>query len=120
MIGFGLRLSDSKLTVDVYRVVSNNHMAHGLMAYLPEQRLLIQGDLFDVGWEVYFWGNTYDDNVAYRKLNVERDVPIHGRVLLVAEVRAKLAEQTRNAEQLCARVESAGLSMPGCPLAWDD
>jgi len=115
-----LRLSDSKLTVDVYHVVSNNHMAHGLMAYLPEHRLLIQGDLFDVGWEVYFWGNTYDDNVAYRKLDVERDVPIHGRVLPIAEVHAKLAEQTRNAEQLCARVESAGLSMPGCPLAWND
>jgi glyoxylase-like metal-dependent hydrolase (beta-lactamase superfamily II) len=115
-----LRLSDSKLTVDVYRVISNNHMAHGLMAYVPEHRLLIQGDLFDMNWEVYFWGNTYDDNVAYRKLDVERDVPIHGRVLPIAEVHAKLAEQTRNAEQLCAKVESAGLSMPGCPLAWRD
>jgi glyoxylase-like metal-dependent hydrolase (beta-lactamase superfamily II) len=115
-----LRLSDSKLTVDVYRVVSNNHMAHGLMAYVPEHRLLIQGDLFDLNWEVYFWGNTYDDNLAHRKLDVERDVPIHGRVLPLSEVRAKLAEQTRNAEQLCARVETAGLSMPGCPLAWED
>ncbi len=115
-----LRLSDSKLTVDIYRVVSNNHMAHGLMAYVPEHRLLIQGDLFDLNWEVYFWGNTYEDNLAYRKLDVERDVPIHGRVLPLAEVRAKLAEQTRNAEQLCARVEAAGLSMPGCPLAWEN
>jgi glyoxylase-like metal-dependent hydrolase (beta-lactamase superfamily II) len=115
-----LRLSDSKLTVDIYRVVSNNHMAHGLMAYVPEHRLLIQGDLFDLNWEVYFWGNTYEDNLAYRKLDVERDVPIHGRVLPLAEVRAKLVEQTRNAEQLCARVEAARLSMPGCPLAWED
>jgi glyoxylase-like metal-dependent hydrolase (beta-lactamase superfamily II) len=114
-----LRLADSKLTVDVYRVVSNNHMAHGLMAYVPEHRLLIQGDLFDLNWEVYFWGNTYEDNIAYRNLDVERDVPIHGRVLPLSDVRAKLAEQTRNAEQLCARVEGAGLSMPGCPLAWD-
>ena len=115
-----LRLSDSKLTVDVYRVVSNNHMAHGLMAYVPEHRLLIQGDLFDLNWEVYFWGNTYEDNVAYRKLDVDRDVPIHGRVLPLSDVRTKLAEQTRSAEHLCARVESAGLSMPGCPLAWED
>ena len=115
-----LRLSDSKLTVDLYRVVSNNHMAHGLMAFVPEHRLLIQGDLFDVNWEVYFWGDTYDANVAYRKLDVERDVPIHGRVLPIAEVRAKLREQTANAEALCGRVEAAGLSMPGCPLAWND
>jgi glyoxylase-like metal-dependent hydrolase (beta-lactamase superfamily II) len=115
-----LRLSDSKLTVDVYRVVSNSHMAHGLMAYVPEHKLLIQGDLFDLNWEVYFWGNTYDDNVAYRKLDVARDVPIHGRVLPIAEVRAKLAQQTRNAAELCGRVDAAGLSMPGCPLAWED
>ncbi|HUQ53978.1 MAG TPA: MBL fold metallo-hydrolase [Gammaproteobacteria bacterium] len=115
-----LRLADSKLTVDVYRVVSNNHMAHGLLAYVPEHRLLIQGDLFDLNWEVYFWGNTYEDNLAYRKLDVERDLPIHGGALPLSDVRAKLAEQTRNAEKLCARVAAANLSMPGCPLAWAD
>jgi glyoxylase-like metal-dependent hydrolase (beta-lactamase superfamily II) len=115
-----LRLADGKLTVDIYRVVSNNHMAHGLMAYVPEHRLLIQGDLFDVNWEVYFWGDTYEANVAHRKLDVERDVPIHGRVMPLAEVRERLREQTANAAQLCARVDAAGLSMPGCPLAWAD
>lgn len=115
-----LRLSDDKLTVDLYRVVANGHMAHGLMAYVPEHRLLIQGDLFDVNWEVYFWGDTYEANLAHRGLNVERDVPIHGRVLPVAEVRAKIREQQANAAQLCGRVEAAGLSMPGCPLAWND
>ena len=113
-----LQLKDSKLTVDLYRVVANGHMAHGLMAYLPAQRLLIQGDLFDVNWEVYFWGTAYEDNVKYRNLTVERDVPIHGRVLPIAEVRSGIREQTRNAAALCGRVEAAGLSMPGCPLAW--
>jgi glyoxylase-like metal-dependent hydrolase (beta-lactamase superfamily II) len=115
-----LRLADSKLTVDLYRVVSVGHMAHGLMAYLPDHHLLIQGDLFDVNWEVYFWGNAYEDNVKYRNLVVERDVPIHGRVLPYADVLAGIRAQTRNAAQLCARVDAAGLSMPGCPLAWRD
>jgi glyoxylase-like metal-dependent hydrolase (beta-lactamase superfamily II) len=113
-----LRLSDAKLTVDLYRIVANNHIAHGLMGYVPGERLLLQGDLFDVNWEVYFWGNTYADNVTYRNLDVARDVPIHGRVLPSAEVRAKLVEQTANAAALCGRVEAAGLAMPGCPLAW--
>jgi hypothetical protein len=58
-----LQLKDNKLTVEVYKVISNNHMAHGLMAYLPQYKLLIQGDLFDRGWEVYFWGDTYQANV---------------------------------------------------------
>src|SRR5690606_19290668 len=113
-----LRLSDGALTVDVYRVISNGHMAHGVFAYVPEHRLLIQGDFFDMNWQVYFWGSTYDDNVAYRNLTVERDVPVHGPVLPIADVRAKSREQTANAAALCARVEAAGLSMPGCPLAW--
>jgi glyoxylase-like metal-dependent hydrolase (beta-lactamase superfamily II) len=113
-----LRLSDSALTVDVYRMVANGHMAHGLMAYVPEHRLLIQGDLFDMNWEVYFWGRTYEDNVDYRNLVVERDVPVHGRVLPLSEVRARILEQSRNAAELCASVDAAGLTMPGCPLAW--
>ncbi|HVY63979.1 MAG TPA: MBL fold metallo-hydrolase [Gammaproteobacteria bacterium] len=115
-----LELKDSKLTVELYHTVANGHMAHGLMAYVPAQHLLIQGDLFDVNWEVYFWGTAYEDNVRYRNLVVERDVPIHGRVLPIADVRAGILRQTRNAAQLCARVDAAGLSMPGCPLAWNE
>lgn len=114
------RLSDEQLTVDVYRVVSNGHMADGLMAHLPNERLLIQGDLFDLNWEVYFWGDTYDANLAYRDIEVERDVPVHGRVFGIEEVRRRISEQISNARTLCTEVDSAGLSMPGCPLAWDD
>lgn len=113
-----LQLADDTLTVDVYHTVSNAHMAHGLLAYIPEHKLLIQGDLFDLNWEVYFWGNTYDDNIAYRNLDVERDVPIHGRVTPIADVHRILDEQKANARELCGQVEAAGLSMPGCPLAW--
>lgn len=114
-----LRMSDSALTVDIYHTVANAHMAHGLLAYIPEYKLLIQGDLFDMGWEVYFWGNTYQDNLTYRNLDVEIDVPIHGRVQTIDEVRTKLELQTQNARDLCAEVAAANLSMPGCPLAWD-
>jgi glyoxylase-like metal-dependent hydrolase (beta-lactamase superfamily II) len=114
-----LQLFDDTLTVDIYRMISNGHMAHGLMAYVPEHRLLIQGDLFDMNWQTYFWGNTYQDNLNYRNLTVERDVPVHGRVQPIAEVQRLVAEQTENARALCDQVETADLSMPGCPLAWD-
>jgi hypothetical protein len=100
-------------------MVSNGHMAHGLMAHVPDEQLLIQGDLFDLNWQVYFWGDTYEDNIAYRNITVARDVPVHGRVLAIAEVRRHLAEQKANAGALCNQVDAAGLSMPGCPLAWD-
>lgn len=115
-----LRMSDASLTVDIYQTIANGHMAHGLFAWIPEYKLLIQGDLFDRNWEVYFWGDTYERNIAYRKLDVERDVPIHGQVTPIAEVRELLARQTQQARDLCKRVADAGLSMPGCPLAWDE
>ncbi len=115
-----LQMSDAALTVDVYHTVANAHMAHGLLVYVPGHKLLLQGDLFDRSWEVYFWGNTYQDNMDYRGLDVERDVPIHGDVLPLAEVRSLLIQQTQQARDLCAQVADAGLSMPGCPLAWDE
>ena len=115
-----LRMTDAALTIDVYRTVANAHMADGLLVYVPEHKLLLQGDLFDLNWEVYFWGNTYQDNIDYRGLDVERDVPIHGDVLPLNEVRSLLVRQTQQARDLCNQVADAGMSMPGCPLAWDE
>lgn len=114
-----LRLSDDMMTVDVYRVVSNGHMANGLMAYVPEHELLIQGDLFDLNWQTYFWGDTYQANLDYRNIAVERDIPVHGRVQPISEVRRLIAAQRSNTRALCDQVEASRLSMPGCPLAWE-
>jgi glyoxylase-like metal-dependent hydrolase (beta-lactamase superfamily II) len=111
-----LKMKDSSMEIDVYRVVANSHMADGLMVHVPRDRLLVQGDLFDVSWEVYWWGSSYRDNVRYRKLQVDRDVPVHGRVLPLADVEAGIATQIQNAQALCASVASAGLSMRGCPV----
>ena len=115
-----LRMADASLTVDVYKTIANAHMAHGLLAYLPQHKLLIQGDLFDRNWEIYFWGDTYEANLEHRGMDVERDVPVHGEVLPLAEVRNLIERQTQQARELCMQVADAGLSMPGCPLAWDE
>jgi len=111
-----LKMKDSSMEIDVYRVVANSHMADGLMVHVPGDRLLVQGDLFDVGWDVYWWGSSYMDNVRYRNLQVDRDVPVHGRILPLADVQARIATQIKNAQALCASVDAAGLSMRGCPV----
>ena len=111
-----LKMKDASMEIDIYRVVANSHMADGLMVHVPRDRLLVQGDLFDVSWEVYWWGSSYMDNVRYRNLQVERDVPVHGRILPIADVQAGIATQIKNAQALCASVEAAGLSMRGCPV----
>jgi glyoxylase-like metal-dependent hydrolase (beta-lactamase superfamily II) len=111
-----LKMKDNAMEIDVYRVVANSHMADGLMVHVPRDRLLVQGDLFDVNWEIYWWGSSYMDNVRYRNLQVERDVPVHGRILPLAEVQQHIERQIANAEKLCAEVEAARLSMRGCPV----
>jgi glyoxylase-like metal-dependent hydrolase (beta-lactamase superfamily II) len=111
-----LTMQDAAMAIDVYRVVANSHMADGLLVHVPRERLLVQGDLFDVSWEIYWWGSTYEDNIQYRKLQVERDVPVHGRVAPMTEVRAMIAKQIAAAQALCASVDAAGLMMRGCPV----
>jgi glyoxylase-like metal-dependent hydrolase (beta-lactamase superfamily II) len=111
-----LQLKDAAMEVDLYHVVSNSHMAEALFAYVPSARLLVEGDFFDVGWELYWWQNTYADNIAYRNLQVDTDVPVHGRVVPMTQVLQDIRRMTKAAEDLCARTQSVGVFAPGCPV----
>ena len=111
-----LRLGDATMQVDLYHVVSNSHMAEALFAYVPKDRLLVEGDFFDVGWELYWWQKTYADNIAYRKLDVASDVPVHGRVVPIAQALQDIDRMTTAAEAVCARTQAAGVFTPGCPV----
>jgi hypothetical protein len=111
-----LRLGDGTMQVDLYHVVSNSHMAEGLFAYVPKDRLLVEGDFFDVGWELYWWQKTYADNIAYRQLQVDSDVPVHGRVVPIAQVMQDIQRMTKAAEDVCTRTQAASVFTPGCPV----
>lgn len=111
-----LRLADATMQVDLYHVVSNSHMAEALFAYVPKDRLLVEGDFFDVGWELYWWQKTYADNIAYRQLQVDSDVPVHGRVVPIAQALQDIERMTKAAEAVCTRTQAAGVFTPGCPV----
>ena len=111
-----LKMRDGSMEIDIYRVVANSHMADGLFVHVPRERLVVQGDLFDVNWEIYWWGSSYADNVQHRKLQVERDLPVHGQILPYADVQQHIAKQIANAQAFCASVRTAGLPMRGCPV----
>jgi hypothetical protein len=111
-----LQLKDASLTVDVFHTVSNSHMAEGLFAWVGQDRLLIQGDFYDASWEIYWWQDTYMDNVRYRNLQVERDVPVHGRVSTLQEVMDGIRRQTKAAQDLCTKLAAAQSFPPGCPV----
>jgi glyoxylase-like metal-dependent hydrolase (beta-lactamase superfamily II) len=111
-----LVLKDNSMEVDVYRVISNSHMADGIFAYAPAARVVAEGDLIDEGWDIVWWGNSYPDSVNYWKLQVDRDLPVHGNIHTYAEVLDLLRKQTSNARDLCDHVEKSHLAMQGCPV----
>jgi len=111
-----LQLKDATMEVDLYHVVSSSHMAEALFAYVPSARLFVEGDFFDVGWELYWWQKMYADNISYRHLQVDTDVPVHGRVLPLADVLRDIERQTKAADELCRRTAAAGVFPPGCPV----
>ena len=100
------------------RMTGPGHDRQSRRAPLPGkwQRLLVQGDLFDISWEIYWWGSTYMDNVRHRNLQVERDVPVHGRIAPLSEVQQGIERQIKAAQDLCASVVSSGVNLRGCPV----
>ena len=84
------------MEVQLFHVVRDNtHMATALLAYVPRDRLLVQADLFDNSWLSQPWGDNFLDNLAFRKLRVDRHAPIHGPMQTHAEVLRTLKEKPK-------------------------
>lgn len=111
-----LTLQDKALKVDLYRVVNNSHYASGLIAYVPRAKVLAEGDLFDEGWDLYWWGSTYPDTVTYWKLAVDQDLPVHGNINPYATVLAGIKEKQASTLQFCAQAQAAHFNVQGCPV----
>jgi hypothetical protein len=77
------------MEVDLYQVKGNIHAGLLLMAYVPSEKILVQGDLYDVGWMQHPWGDNYAENLKMRNLDVAKDLPIHGQI----QTRAQEIEQ---------------------------
>jgi hypothetical protein len=111
-----LVLKDKSMEVHLYRVMNNSHMANGIFAYAPGAKIVAEGDLVDEGWDIVWWGNSYPDSVKYWKLDVEKDLPVHGNIHTYPEVLDYLRKQIKNAQDLCRHVEESHLAMQGCPV----
>jgi len=89
-----LVLDDGARKVEVYRIHPSDHVDTLLMVYLPAEKLLIQADAFTPGAP----GspppappNNYNqltlvDAIERHKLQVERHLPLHGRIAPNAEL----------------------------------
>jgi glyoxylase-like metal-dependent hydrolase (beta-lactamase superfamily II) len=75
-----LDLKDSSQEVVLYHVVGNVHAPELLMAWVPSQKILVQGDLIDVGWAQHPWADNYQKNLEMRHIDFDKDVPVHGKI----------------------------------------
>jgi len=94
-------LTDGARTLEIYHIQGNGHNDGILMAYLPRERLLIEADVFTPPpadapppANVSVYTRNLDENIQRLRLNVERILPIHGRIVGMAELRKALG-QTR-------------------------
>jgi hypothetical protein len=111
-----LVLKDARMEVHVYRALNNSHMANALIAYAPGAKTVSQGDLVDENWDLVYWGNSYPETVNFWKLDVERDLAVHGRINTYRDAIGHLRRQAANAKAFCDKAAAANFSVPGCPV----
>jgi glyoxylase-like metal-dependent hydrolase (beta-lactamase superfamily II) len=94
-------LMDATRSVEIYHIAGNPHADTLLMIYFPAERILVQGDMFSPpaagaapppGFP--FVPNTME-NIDKAKLRVDTLLPIHGRKVPFADMRAAAALEAK-------------------------
>jgi glyoxylase-like metal-dependent hydrolase (beta-lactamase superfamily II) len=111
-----LRLSDTSMTVDLYRVRANTHMADAVFAYVPAQKLMVEGDIGTAALDYQFWADSYMDNVEYYRLDVETISPVHLDIMTHAQLIEMIRGGVQRARERCAAELAKGNYFPGCPI----
>ena len=112
-----LQLKDAMMTVDVYHVVANNHLADGVFAYIPQYKFVLEADIATAAEEIQWWGDSFLDNLAYRKIDVEKVVPVHMDIMTFEQTVNMLRPGIQRAKDFCAEMVRKGNWFPGCPAA---
>ncbi|HEX6999562.1 MAG TPA: MBL fold metallo-hydrolase [Gammaproteobacteria bacterium] len=116
-----LVLEDETRRLDVYHVVGHSHMANAVFAYLPEARIMMEGDLGDAGWTWHWWAGALSANIEAYGLDPVRNVAVHGPPggLPIEETLANIQRQAEAAQAFCAEQVEAGSYVFGCPVQYD-
>jgi hypothetical protein len=77
----------------LYHVKNNPREGTNLFAYAPRDRMLVQADLYDSGWQQHPWGDNLPYNLGLHKLQPEKSVPVHGSLQTYADVLKTIASK---------------------------
>ena len=116
-----IRLQDPTQTLDVYWMRNNGHMADGVFAHAPAQKVLMEADMVTAALDFQHWPDNFRDMLAYYKLDVEKISPVHSvvpgaTVLTHAQAEQLLKDGTQRAREHCAAKQASGTYHPGCPI----
>ena len=115
-----LVLEDRTRRLEIYRVVEHGHMPDAVFAYLPADRLMMEGDLGDEAWQLHFWGSALAANIEHYGIAPERNVAVHGSgPLTIEQTLANNRRQIEAAVEYCRTTEQGGRFVPGCPVQYD-
>jgi glyoxylase-like metal-dependent hydrolase (beta-lactamase superfamily II) len=81
-----LVLKDAMHTVVLYPIADNKHSDTMLLAYLPQEKILVEVDLFSPGAAAQPYAASLLENIRKRNLKVDRIVPLHGAIAPFAEL----------------------------------
>lgn len=111
-----LRLSDPMMTVDVYWARTNSHMADGLFAYAPGQKVLSDADVAFAARDYQPWPDNYLDDIEYYKLDVREVLPIHFPPMTQQQTLEFIKAGVQGLRERCAQQQTLGVPIPGCPV----
>jgi hypothetical protein len=113
-----LILEDRRQRLEIYYVVEHLHMSNAVFAYLPNEKILMEGDLSDVSWDWHWWAGALSANIKRYGLDPALNVPVHGAPLGMEETLARMQEQVSAAQAFCKQNVAAGIHFFGCPVQY--
>lgn len=95
-----LILKDATNEVHLFKANGNIHTGLLVYGWIPRDRTLVQADFYDLNWLQHPWGDNFIENLAARKLNPARHLPIHGKIQTHQEVLQVLASKPKAPPQV--------------------
>jgi len=111
-----LVLSDSLTTLDIYHVISNNHMADAVFAYIQTQHLMIEGDIGTAASDWQLWPESYMDNLKYYEIKVDKISPVHEKVMTHDELLLFIEAGRQRALKRERDYQKMNEYLPGYPI----
>jgi hypothetical protein len=116
-----LVLEDRTRRLEIYRVIEHAHMPNAVFAYLPKERLMMEGDLGDEAWQLHWWASALAANIRHYGIDPAINVAVHGSgPLSIEQTLANNRRQAAAAGEYCRTTEDAGRFVFGCPVQYDE